>query len=270
MSETWPPSTPKDSEDTGAAGDRGHPHLGGPDRPRAGQARATGASTPTPGRPRPSPAGQYPTDENPAGERAGHPPGGHLAAASVRRYLAAAPAPGRLRADPVRRPRLRRLASAPGLRRPGPQPASPKKRGAWSPSWPRCSPSWPSWPAPASATSCGPRPRPARHRNPECGWCPAAAGPWAAVRRRSGRGRREASVSPFGSGSGSTGNSSTGAGAPSDISAIAAKVVSRPGRHQHQPELPGRAGGGHRHGAHLIGRRSSPTTTSSTAPPASA
>jgi S1-C subfamily serine protease len=32
-------------------------------------------------------------------------------------------------------------------------------------------------------------------------------------------------ISPFGSGSGSTGNSSTGAGAPSDISAIAAKVA---------------------------------------------
>ncbi len=97
---------------------RGHPHLGGPDRPRAGQARLL-ARLPlcrgTPG----VPCGPVPHRREPRRERAGHPPGGHLAAPSVRRYLAPSVRRGGSGWARCADPAVRRLASAPGLRRPG-------------------------------------------------------------------------------------------------------------------------------------------------------
>ena len=222
MSETWPPSTPKDSEDTGAAGTEDTPTSAdpialGPAKP------AYWREYPYAGAPPASPCGPVPHRREPRRERAGHPPGGHLAAPSVRRYLAPSAAPGAAPGGPgAPTPPFGGWPPPPGYAAPAPQPTSPKKRGLVAAMaavfaivavlagaglghfvWPSTT---------TSAAS-----------NPNV-LVPGGSGSLGGGSSPFGSGSSGGELSPFGSGSGSTGNSSTGAGAPSDISAIAAKV----------------------------------------------
>ncbi len=221
MSDTWPPSTPKDSEDTGAAGTEDTPTSAdpialGPAKP------AYWRDYPYAGAPPATPAGQYPTDENPAVSGPATPPAGTwptppYAGTWPPPYAGAAPGgPG------APTPPFGGWPPPPGYAAPVPQPTSPKKRGlvavmaavfaivavlagaglghfVW----------------PSTTTSAA--------SNPNV-LVPGGSGSLGGGSSPFGSGSSGGELSPFGSGSGSTGNSSTGAGAPSDISAIAAKV----------------------------------------------
>ena len=222
MSDTWPPSTPKDSEDTGAAGTEDTPTSAdpialGPAKP------AYWREYPYAGAPRPllrasTPPTRTPRWRGPATPRRALRADPPYAGTWPPPYAGAAPGgPG------APTPPFGGWPPPLGYAAPVPQPTSPKKRGlvavmaavfaivavlagaglghfVW----------------PSTTTSAA--------SNPNV-LVPGGSG---SLRRRFVAVRvgvvRVASLSPFGSGSGSTGNSSTGAGAPSDISAIAAKV----------------------------------------------
>ena len=211
--------------------DRGHHHPGGPDRPRAGHARIL-ARVPLCRGSGDAPGGPVPHRREPHGERADHPAGGNLAADPTDRNLAAAVR----RLGPRDRPRwrmerwarrtdpaVRRMASASGLCPDAPvggsEEARPGRRYGRGVRHRRC------------LRRRRPRPLRVAHHHDQrviqsrCGgarWQRVLGERVVAVRFGVGVGGE---LSPFGSGSGSTGNSSTGAGAPSDISAIAAKVA---------------------------------------------
>src|ERR1700722_3783967 len=229
MSETWPPSTPDDAADAGDAG-----AAGAADSPTAESPIPLGPAKPAywreypyAGAPRGAAlealaAGRSPTDENPTVSGPPTPPAGTWppppnAGWSAGGAAAAAPGSGWVGGPGAPTPPFGGWPPASGYPAPTPQSTPPKKRGALVVAmalvfaivavlagaglghfvWP------------ASTTSAA--------SNPGV----VAPGGSGSSPFGSGSGGE---VSPFGSGSGSSGNSSTGAGAPSDISSIAAKV----------------------------------------------